>query len=362
MKVLIVDDEPLIGQEIADYLSLHDYECLHCCDCNQALDSLQQNPDIRIVVTDLRMPGRSGFELIDAAREQAQFAKHSIEFIVITGHGGKNEAIDALRTGVCEFLPKPLKQSELLAAIKKAESEVLKRDTQQKVKKKLHLRVLKDGQRIDQLMGSLDSAYAELTYCLATASEHKDPETGKHIFRMGEYAALMGSLMGWSETEIAMIRLAAPLHDVGKIGTPDSVLLKPGKLTDFELKIMQQHPIVGYNILSCATSHVLKMAANIALNHHERWDGSGYPKGLSGHRIPMEAAITSLADVYDALRSERPYKPEIDHDTVRRIILEGDGRTEPDHWSEEIMRLFDAHHYKFNEIYESMRDRVSNGN
>lgn len=362
MKVLIVDDEPLIGAEISDYLSLHDYECLHCCDCKQALDSLNQHSDIRVVVTDLRMPGLSGFELINAAREQAQFAKHGIEFIVITGHGGKDEAIDALRTGVCEFLSKPLKQSELLEAVKKAESRVTTRETQLKVKKKLHLRVLKDSQRIDQLLGSLDSAYAELTYCLATASEHKDPETGRHIFRMGEYAALMGSLMGWSETEIAMIRLAAPLHDVGKIGTPDSVLLKPGKLTDFEVRIMQQHSIVGFNILSCANSPVLKMAAAIALNHHERWDGSGYPKGLTGHRIPMEATITSLADVYDALRSERPYKPEIDHDTVCKILLEGDGRTEPHHWPKEIMRLFDTHHYKFNEIYESMRDSVSNGN
>ena len=362
MKILIVDDEPLIGLEISDYLSLHDYECIQCCNCEQALESLQQNQDIRIVVTDLRMPGRSGFELIDAAREQAQFDKHSIEFIVITGHGGTAEAIDALRTGVCEFLPKPLKQSELLAAIKVAESKVSKRETQQKVKKTLRLRVLKDGQRIDQLMGSLDSAYAELTFCLATASEHKDPETGRHIFRMGEYAALMGSLMGWSETEIAMIRLAAPLHDVGKIGTPDSVLLKPGQLSDFETKIMQQHSIVGYNILSCATSPVLKMAASIALNHHERWDGSGYPKGLKGYGIPVEASITSLADVYDALRSERPYKPEIDHNTVCRIILEGDGRTDPGHWSEDIMHLFDAHHYKFNNIYESMRDSVSNGN
>jgi putative two-component system response regulator len=155
-----------------------------------------------------------------------------------------------------------------------------------------------------------------------------------------------------------MIRLAAPLHDIGKIGTPDSILLKPGKLGDVELRVMRTHSSIGHAILSQSTSPVLKMAANIALAHHERWDGSGYPNGLSAEEIPVEAAITALADVYDALRSKRPYKPALDHRTACDILLYGDGRTEAKHFSPELLQIFKENHDKFDEIYESMHDQA----
>ncbi|MEP4148315.1 MAG: HD domain-containing phosphohydrolase [Halioglobus sp.] len=359
MRVLIVDDEPLVGIEISDYLSLHDYQCKHCCNCAQALDELQSDPDINLVVTDLRMPGQNGFQLIEAARGLTKYSERQIEFIVITGHGGTEEAVTALRSGACEFLSKPLKQSELLTAIRKAEVKITRHGHEVALKKNMQKKSLSDRKRINSLLGNLDTAYAELTYCLATASEHKDPETGQHIFRIGEYAAFMAQLLGWTEHDTEMIRLAAPLHDVGKIGTPDSVLLKPGKLTELELRVMQQHPVIGYNILSCANSPVLKMAASISLNHHERWDGTGYPNGTAQHKIPMEAMITTLADVYDALRSDRPYKSAMDHQTVCEIILNGDSHTKPDHFSPQILQLFEMNHESFNEIYESMRDKLS---
>ncbi|MEP6390633.1 MAG: HD domain-containing phosphohydrolase [Halioglobus sp.] len=360
MKILIVDDEPLVGLEISEYLSLHGYRCLHCCDAEEALMHLQTDRDITLVVTDLRMPGSNGIELIEAARDLAQFGDRCLEFIVVTGYTGTEEAISALRSGACEFLEKPLRQAELLEAVKRAERTIVKRKKEQEQTDNLTQRVVADGKRIDSLLGSLDSAYAELTYCLATASEHKDPETGRHIVRIGEYAALMGDLLGWSERKVEMIRLAAPLHDVGKIGTPDSVLLKPGKLTELEMRVMGLHTVVGHKILSRSNSAVLKMAASIALHHHEKWDGSGYPEGLSGQNIPLEAMITALADVYDALRSPRPYKDGMDHATVRDILLWGDGRTEPSHFPPHLLHLFEVHHEMFNEVYQSMRDEGRN--
>ena len=360
MKILVVDDEPLIGLEITEYLRMYDYECLHCCDGEQALIQLQADQEIMLIITDLRMPGRDGFELIQCARDLAKFAERSLEFIVITGHGGKEEALNALRSGVFEFLSKPLQQAHLLEAVRKAELKITQHKHELVLKKTLRNRVMADGKRIDSLLGDLDTAYAELTYCLATASEHKDPETGQHIVRIGEYAALVANLLGWSERKVEMIRLAAPLHDVGKIGTPDDVLLKPGQLTEIEFRIMRQHTISGHKILSRSNSSVLKMAASIALNHHEKWDGSGYPHGLVGHQIPLEATITALADVYDALRSPRPYKDGINHTNVCHIILTGDGRVEPHHFPPNLLHLFEVHHDKFDHIYQSMRDEIPN--
>ena len=354
MKILVVDDEPLIGSETSEYLSLHGYVSDHCHSCDAAMEILSSDPDIRLVITDLRMPEKDGFTLIEAT----QPLQRHIEFIVVTGHGGKDEAINAVRTGVSEFLAKPVNHFELLKAVKNAAQKIADHDHELSVKSSLQGKVFAGEKKIDRLLGNLDTSYAELTYCLATASEYKDPETGQHISRIGSYAALIAGLMGWTERKVEMIRLAAPLHDIGKIGTPDSILLKPGKLGDVELRVMRTHSSIGHAILSQSTSPVLKMAANIALAHHERWDGSGYPNGLSAEEIPVEAAITALADVYDALRSKRPYKPALDHRTTCDILLYGDGRTEAKHFSPELLQIFKENHNKFDEIYESMHDQA----
>ena len=355
MKILIVDDEPLIGAETGEYLSLHGYSCYDCTSCDQAIEILQSDEDIRLLITDLRMPEKDGFALIEAAKS----IQRHLEFIVVTGHGGRDEAINAVRTGVAEFLSKPINELELLEAVGNAAQKISDHDKEISAKTQLREKVVARDKRINRLLGNLDTSYAELTYCLATASEHKDPETGQHISRIGSYAALIAGLLNWSDRKIEMIRLAAPLHDIGKIGTPDSVLLKPDKLGDIEIRIMRTHSTIGYEILSRSTSPVLKMAANIALAHHERWDGSGYPNGLRAEDIPIEAAITAVADVYDALRSKRPYKPALDHKTSCDILINGDGRTEARHFSPEILQIFKENHWKFDEIFGSMQDEYA---
>ena len=153
-----------------------------------------------------------------------------------------------------------------------------------------------------------------------------------------------------------MIRLAAPLHDVGKVATPDAVLLKEGPLSDDEFAVMRQHPEFGHQILSVSNYPVMAMAARIALNHHERWDGTGYPRGLQGNEIPVEASITTIVDVYDALRSERPYKPALTHEQAMSIILEGDGRTKPEHFRPDVLRAFELAQLEMCRIFESFKD------
>ncbi len=210
---------------------------------------------------------------------------------------------------------------------------------------------------LQSLTAGLPTTLDEFTPDLLTrAAEYKDPETGAHINRIGAYAALLAAELGWSREQCEMIRLAAPLHDVGKVATPDAVLLKKSPLTDEEFATMRQHPKFGYEVLSVSDYPVMAMAARIALNHHERWDGGGYPRGLTGSEIPLEASITTLVDVYDALRSVRPYKPSMTHEEAMTVILEGDGRTSPSHFRPEVLEAFKGADQAMNHIFESMAD------
>jgi putative two-component system response regulator len=201
--------------------------------------------------------------------------------------------------------------------------------------------------RVKIRTAELEKVRQELIYCLARASEYRDNETGNHVVRVGCFAQIIGEQLGLDPVRVEMLRQAATLHDLGKIGVPDSVLLKPGKLTPEEFELMKKHAgfgkkicqpmsidemgtftshtTVGANIMSGCTSPVLAMAALIALTHHERWDGSGYPLGLSGEDIPLEGRITAVADVFDALCSKRPYKPAFPLDKCFGILEENRG-------------------------------------
>jgi putative two-component system response regulator len=210
--------------------------------------------------------------------------------------------------------------------------------------------------KIETLLGDLENAYKEALECLAVAAEYKDPETGNHIRRIGEYAQLIAKELGWSKERQNLMLLAAPLHDAGKIGTPDSILLKPGKLDPDELAIMKQHAQNGYDILYLSKHPVMQAAANIAQSHHERWDGGGYPRGLKETEIPIEARITALVDVYDALRSKRPYKPEFSQEKTLSIMLNGDGRTDPSHFDPDLINILRKMADKFDGIYSKLSD------
>ncbi|MDA3972127.1 MAG: HD domain-containing protein, partial [Desulfobulbaceae bacterium] len=182
--------------------------------------------------------------------------------------------------------------------------------------------------------------YIDTIYRLTLASEYKDEETGGHIKRISLYTKELALGMGLGNEFADIIFNASPMHDIGKVSIPDAILLKQGHLDNEELKIMQTHPAIGAKILEGSDSPLLKIAADIALCHHERWDGTGYPQGLKGEKTPLEARITILADIYDALRSNRPYKPTFDHQQACGIILEGDGRTMPGYFDPLVLKTF----------------------
>ncbi len=198
-----------------------------------------------------------------------------------------------------------------------------------------------------------ENAFVYMVHALARAAEANDEDTGNHVIRVGEYCAVIAKALGMPDSFITLIRLQASMHDVGKMHIHPDILRKPGKLTSEEWDVMKQHPLIGGMILG---DHVrLRLAKEIALSHHERWDGSGYPHGLQGERIPLGGRIMTMADQYDALRNVRSYKPAFDHETTYRIITEGDGRTMPHHFDPLVLKAFRETMSQFEEIYEKMK-------
>ncbi|PJA78037.1 MAG: hypothetical protein CO149_06230 [Nitrospirae bacterium CG_4_9_14_3_um_filter_51_5] len=207
-----------------------------------------------------------------------------------------------------------------------------------------------------QKNSELEQAYADTILRLARASRYKDEETGAHIERLSHYSQSLALAIGWDRARARCLFAVAPMHDVGKIGVPDAVLGKQGPLTEEEWESIKQHPLLGASLLDGSTSPLLEMAKEVALTHHERWDGSGYPRGLKGTQIPITGRIVMVCDLYDALRSRRPYKPAFTHAKACDIILNGNARTKPTHFDPHLLEAFREMHQDFNGIYSTVAE------
>ncbi len=221
--------------------------------------------------------------------------------------------------------------------------------------KRTYTAVLRDISERKKAEKDLEHSFVESIYTLMRAAEYRDDETGAHVKRICYYTKLLAEKLGQSDEFCDLIFYASAMHDIGKIGTPDHILLKPGGFTSEEWEVMKTHAAVGAQIMSGNSSPYLQMGEQIALAHHERWDGSGYPFGLKGEAIPLPARIMQLADIYDALRSKRPYKEAFDHAQTIEIITKGDGRTEPSHFDPAVLAAFMSCADSMNEIFEERR-------
>lgn len=202
----------------------------------------------------------------------------------------------------------------------------------------------------------LEKAYADTVVRLTLASRYKDEETGTHIQRLSHYSKALGLYVGLSEDEAQLIFDAAPMHDVGKVSIPDMIMQKRGPLNEQEWEIVKRHPVFGANLLAGSPSQLLETAREIALTHHERWDGTGYPQGLKGNDIPLGGRLVMLVDTYDALRSRRPYKPAFTHTKVCDIMLHGDDRTRPTHFDPQLLDAFREIHEQFDVIFSEIAE------
>lgn len=200
----------------------------------------------------------------------------------------------------------------------------------------------------------LASAQRDTVWRLMQAAKFRDNETGVHLKRISRLCGELARQLEWPDHEVHMLQKASALHDIGKIGISDSILRKQGPLDDDEWEAMKRHTLIGAQLLDGSKSALLQCAREIALNHHERWDGSGYPHGIEAHEIPLRARMVTICDQYEALRSVRPYKPAYDHRTVCEILLEGDGKTRPQHFDPELLDLFSNIHGRFETLWDDL--------
>jgi two-component system, response regulator RpfG len=300
LNVLIVDDQPS-ARTMLRHIVEGVGSTVHVSDFGNPVDALHwsESNNTDLLLLDYRMPEMDGLEF--ARRFRRPMSRRDVPIMLISVVGDEPLRQAALDAGVIDFLIKPVRPRELRSRCKNL---LQIRRHGESVKERAHSleqKVLEGVQEIEQ-------REREMLFRLAKAIEYRDFGTGAHLLRMARYCEVIAEGLGMAEEDVRILTLAAPLHDIGKIGIPDSILLKRGSLSDDEMTIMRRHPLIGFEILRDSQSQFVRTGAKIALRHHERWDGSGYPDGLKGEQIPLDARIVAIADVFDALTSERPYK------------------------------------------------------
>jgi putative two-component system response regulator len=333
-RILIVDDLPIVRLSLQRILSKAGYRCREAEDVPSALTVLDED-DIELILCDIQMPGASGLDLVKAIRPRIP----ETSVVMVSSLEDAETAIECLQQGAFGYVLKPFQPREILVqvngALRRRMLEIAFRDREAQLAQKVR----------EQTLEIRDSR-EEIALRLIAASEHRDNETGMHVRRIGLYAAEMARLLGWDLQGVDTIQSAAPMHDIGKIGVPDAILQKPSALTEEEWVTMKRHTTMGATILKGSAVPFIQMGARIAIGHHEKWDGSGYPKGLEGEGINLEARITSLVDVYDAVSNRRHYKEPWPEDQVVALIRKGSGH----HFDPRLVELFLDHLESFRTI------------
>jgi putative two-component system response regulator len=319
-RVMIIDDEPLNIKIARKYLQIAGYSnFITTSDAAGAMQMVRrEEPDV--ILLDVMMPQVSGLEILQAIRADRAIAH--LPVLILTASTDAETRRNALELGATDFLAKPVEPSELVPRVRNALTVKAHHDHLKHYSQTLE-------HEVRQRTAEVEASRIHVVHALARAAEYRDDDTGRHVIRVGRYAGVIARDLGFEEERIAMLEMAAQLHDVGKIGIPDAILLKPGKLDEAEMTEMKRHCEYGWTIINPpegAASPLLRMAAEIAMTHHEKWDGSGYPRGLRGEDISLEGRITAAADVFDALSSKRPYKDAFPPDKCINILDDGKGR------------------------------------
>jgi len=338
-RVLVVDDDPEFRLLHAELLESFGYAVDVASDGVEALALL--SPRVDLVVMDAAMPNMDGFEVARLVRTDPLVA--DIPIVMVTGLAGKQDRLRAFDLGINDFINKPVDPNELqlrarwLVSLKVAQDEIKahRRELEETVQIRTH--ELREALvEVEAARLKTEAAHMDTIRRLTLAGEYKDRDTANHVERIGRFSEVVARSMGLPQRTVTTIRHAAPMHDVGKLGVPDRILLKPGKLDTEEWTIMRAHTTIGAQILSNSTSEVIQMGERIALSHHERWDGKGYPYGVAGAEIPQEGRICAVVDFFDALTVDRPYRKALPNDDVVGMMTEASGA----HFDPDILGVF----------------------
>jgi len=348
-KILVVDDNERNINICREILEFADFTVLSAINGREGLDVVKsEQPDV--ILLDIMMPVMNGMEMLKVLRDDHE-SLH-LPVLMLTAKSSTNDVVKALDAGANDYLIKPFSDEELEARVKtlyrmkKAEDQIRNQNV-----------ILEE--KVRQRTKELNDTRLEIVHRLGMAAEYRDNETGAHFIRMSMMCKELGALYGLDIPRQELLLNASPMHDIGKISIPDAVLLKPGKLTAEEWKIMTAHTTLGAKLLDGHDSQLMNMARDIALTHHEKWNGKGYPRGLQGEEILLEGRIAALSDVFDSLTSRRPYKDPYSQELAFRIIEEERGKQ----FDPELTDLFLANKELFQKIKMAHSDEepVKNG-
>ncbi len=304
-RILVVDDEEVNREVFEAMLAPFGYEVATARDGAEALERVALfRPDL--ILLDIMMPRMDGFRVLRELKDGDD--TRGIPVVVVTALGGTQDRVEAYNLGADDFLGKPVDQLELRARVRSLLKVKAYNDHMKAYQRELEVAVERRTRELEQALSTVKTASLDTILRLSRAAEYKDGETFTHVLRVSHYSRAIARMLGLDEATCEAILYSSPMHDIGKIGIPDHILLKPGDLTAEEEQIMRRHTLIGGKILEKSSVDLIRYAEVIARSHHEKWDGSGYPVGLVGEEIPLAARITALADVFDALSTERPYK------------------------------------------------------
>ncbi|MBF0329376.1 MAG: response regulator [Nitrospirae bacterium] len=344
--VLVVDDMLYAREASAKILQDAEYDVYSCKNADEALTSIN-NIRFDAVLSDIKMPGLSGIDFL----ERSQVLCPDLPVILMTGYAELDAAINAVKKGAFDFITKPYDPDYLVHSVKKAIDHKKFKDLEKNYRNLLEEEIKSKTRELSSSLSKLKDLNREMIYRLTFVAEHRDTDTGAHISRMGLYANKLAEQLEMPADFVDMITLSSPMHDIGKVAIPDNILLKQGALTAEEFDIIKTHTTIGAKMMSASSHKCVQMSESVALYHHERWDGTGYPNRLKGTDIPMEGRIVMICDQYDALRSDRPYKKGFTHDETLSILTKGDGRTMPHHFDPDVLNAFTQIEPLFDELF-----------
>ena len=341
-KVLIVDDVPKNIQVIANLLGDEEYDISYATNGTQALGQIEEAP-FDLVLLDIMMPEMDGYEV--CRRIKKIQLTNEMPVIFITAKTDEDSLLEAFNAGGQDYVTKPFNAPELMA----------------RVRTHLKLKAFEDSQQVvinnalaelETLNKEIIETQKEVIFTMGSIGETRSKETGLHVKRVAEYSRLLALMSGLHDVEADMIAMASPMHDIGKVGIPDSILNKKGRLTEEEFEVMKTHVVIGYEMLKHSERPLMLTAATIALEHHEKWDGSGYPNAKAGDDIHIYGRITALADVFDALGSDRCYKQAWDDDKIFGLLKEQSGK----HFDPSLVSVFFENIDQFFEVRTRYKD------